>query len=224
MSWDPIWDDVFKGQAWGRYPEPELVRFVARNYYKVESRANIRFLELGCGPGCNLWLLAREGFSFTGIDGSPTAVAQSQERLDNECPGWRNFSEVTVGFFDTLPFDDETFDVVIDNEAISCNAINESKQAYNEAARVLKKGGKIFSRMFATETWGSGLGKAKDECTFYDIPEGPLFDRGACRFTPEELIPEIMSDFDLDPLDWLMRPLGKDRLLKEWVVTGTKSG
>lgn len=63
-----IWDMVFSNQEWGKYPSEDLIRFIARNFYKVENRKNVKILELGCGPGANIWYLAREGFSFCGVD------------------------------------------------------------------------------------------------------------------------------------------------------------
>src|SRR5438105_645758 len=87
-SWDPVWEDIFKSQPWGRYPGEDLIRFVARNFYKAPSRSSVRILEVGCGPGANLWYMAREGFSVFGIDGAPTALELARLRLDREVPGW----------------------------------------------------------------------------------------------------------------------------------------
>ena len=89
MSWDPVWENVFRSQAWGKYPGEDLIRFVARNFYGVPDRSAIRLLEVGCGPGANLWFMAREGFTVYGIDGSQTAIDQARARLDAECPGWK---------------------------------------------------------------------------------------------------------------------------------------
>ncbi len=51
----------------------ELVRFVSR-CEPIEVRGLRKFLDLGCGAGANLWMLAREGFDAYGIDSSPTAL------------------------------------------------------------------------------------------------------------------------------------------------------
>ena len=88
MTWDPVWENLFSSGNWGQYPGEDLIRFVARNFYAVADRSATRILEVGCGPGANLWFLAREGFAAHGIDGSPSAVAKSRSRLDRECPGW----------------------------------------------------------------------------------------------------------------------------------------
>ena len=89
MVWDPVWEEVFKKQSWGKYPTVDVIRFIARNFYHADNRKNIKLLELGCGPGANLWFMSREGFTIYGIDASTTAIAQAEERLNSECPGWQ---------------------------------------------------------------------------------------------------------------------------------------
>ncbi|HVE14009.1 MAG TPA: class I SAM-dependent methyltransferase, partial [Elusimicrobiota bacterium] len=84
MAWDPAWDDVFRAQPWGKYPPEEVVRFVARNFYKAPDRGAVRLLEIGCGPGANLWYAAREGFAVFGIDGSEPALEAARRRFAAE--------------------------------------------------------------------------------------------------------------------------------------------
>jgi len=88
MAWDPVWENVFRSQSWGKYPAEDFIRFIASNFYNVSDRKNVRILEVGCGPGANLWFMAREGFSVYGIDGSKHAIHLAKLRLDSECPGW----------------------------------------------------------------------------------------------------------------------------------------
>ena len=42
MSWDPVWENVFQNQSWGKYPSENLVRFVARNFYNKEALSLFR--------------------------------------------------------------------------------------------------------------------------------------------------------------------------------------
>ena len=89
MSWDPVWDDIYRTRAWGQYPGEDVIRFVQRQYGAAPDRGRVRLLEVGCGAGANLWFMAREGFVVHGVERSPTAVQLAQERLDRECAGWR---------------------------------------------------------------------------------------------------------------------------------------
>ena len=69
-TWHPVWERIFATrESWGKYPPEELIRFVAGNYYSASVRKDIRILEVGCGPGGGpSWFIAREGFSFSGIE------------------------------------------------------------------------------------------------------------------------------------------------------------
>src|SRR5271156_1950170 len=83
-TWDPIWEDIFCSKSWGRYPPEHIIRFIARTFSGVRDRSTIRLLEIGCGPGANIWFMAREGFSVCGIDGSATAIDRAKQRLASE--------------------------------------------------------------------------------------------------------------------------------------------
>ena len=55
-----------------RYPNEWLIQFLASRYFRFSEvdRKSIRVLEVGCGSGANLWVMAKEGFSTHGMDGS----------------------------------------------------------------------------------------------------------------------------------------------------------
>jgi len=100
-SWDPIWETVFKDHEWGKYPGENLIQFIARNFYKKE-RKKVNLLEIGCGPGANIWFIAREGFHVTGIDGSETAIVKAKARLQKE----NLDAQLFIGDISNLPFED----------------------------------------------------------------------------------------------------------------------
>src|SRR5258705_850256 len=79
-SFDPVWEEIFRAQEWGRYPDAYVVRFVARNFYARERRT-VRLLDVGSGPGASTWYMAREGFAVAAIDGSAAALARLEQRL-----------------------------------------------------------------------------------------------------------------------------------------------
>src|SRR6218665_938871 len=61
------WDEKFRSRSWGRYPPEDLVRFMGRRFRAADKGA-VKVLEVGCGPGANLWFMHREGFAVHGID------------------------------------------------------------------------------------------------------------------------------------------------------------
>ncbi|MFC6648215.1 class I SAM-dependent methyltransferase [Paenibacillus rhizoplanae] len=194
MAWDQTWEHVFKTQEWGKYPSEDLIRFVARNFYEAPSRNEIRILEVGCGTGANLWYVAREGFSVYGIDGSKTAVEKAKSRLNSEIPGWSG--ELLIGDIISLPYNDASFDAVIDNEAIATNSFENACEMYNEIYRVLKPKGKVYSRAFSEGSWGDGTGEHVGHNAW--IPnEGPLNNKGLSRFASKMDLEELWRSFKL---------------------------
>lgn len=186
MSWDPAWDEIFVSRPWGRYPPEELIRFVARHFYSAVPRREVKVLEIGCGPGANLWYLAREGFSACGIDGSPTAIRLAGERLAAE----GLIAELAVGELASLAerYQAATFDAVVEVVCLSCNRVTEVADILDQVQRVLKPGGRVFSMALAAGTWGDGLGEEVEPGTFIGIAEGPLVGAGLCHlFTFAEI-------------------------------------
>lgn len=222
MAWDPVWENVYRNQVWGQYPGEELIRFIARNFYRHDNRSAIKFLEVGCGPGANCWYLAREGFSFVGIDASTTAINCAWSRLDKECSGWHALSNLMVGDILQLPFPDATFDAVIDVEAIYCNDWQTSQSIYGEMARVLKPSGLMFSQTFAKGSWGDGTGVPAGRGAWL-CSEGPLAGKGFSRFTDLDEIPDLIRGFCVRDIELLTRSIGaRQNTIKEWIMVGEK--
>jgi len=220
MTWDPVWEEVFSQQAWGKYPGEDLIRFVARNFYNAKSRIDLKILEVGCGPGANLWYMAKEGFQVYGIDGSATAIKQAQSRLDSELPNWKG--QLVIGDISTLPFPNEYFDGVIDNGAVTCNSFENSSLIYSEMARVIKKQGKLYSRTIAKGSWGDETGEQVGYDT-YIVDEGPLLGKGLIRFLRYDDIEDLVKGFSLHEIQLLSREyMDVNKSVKEWVIIGQK--
>jgi SAM-dependent methyltransferase len=201
MTWDPVWETVYRTRAWGQYPGEDVIRFVKGNFANVENRAQVRLLEVGSGAGANLWFIAREGFNAHGIEGSETAVRLTQERLDRECPAWRDAGgDVRTGDFTRLPYPDGHFDAVLDVVAICYSGFEEARAVYRELARVTKAGGKIFSRTFARGCWGEGTGTQAGP-DYWACAAGPLQGLGATRFTGAEQVPALLQGWQVDRIE-----------------------
>ncbi|AWE06397.1 class I SAM-dependent methyltransferase [Lysinibacillus sp. 2017] len=220
MAWNEVWEEIFKEKEWGKYPPEELVRFVARNFYSAPNRRDIKILELGCGPGANVWYISREGFTVYGIEGSATAVKRANLRLNEEVIGWSG--EIIQGDFSQLPYEGDFFDAVIDNEAIYVNSFEDSKKIFSEVHRVLKPNGKVFSKTFATGSWGdqTGTNVGYNE---WIVAEGPLKGTGNCRFSSEEDIQELLLGFKLEGIEYQKVSYGNlEHEVKEWIVVAKK--
>lgn len=218
-AWDPVWEEIFSRRGWGKYPGEDLVRFVARNFYHVQERGEVKILEVGSGTGANLWFLAREGFPVFGIDGSATGVELTRARLDQEVPGWSGRLE--VGDILSLPFQRDEFHGAIDNQAISANSFKNAKRIYSELFRVLRPGGILYTRSFTTETTGFGTGQELGRNAF--LPSiGPLQGIGCVRFSSESCMRELLSPFDIVEFDRVSRGYGELDRVSEWSVVARK--
>lgn len=226
MTWDPVWERVFSSRDWGRYPGEDLIRFVARNFFAVTDRSATRILEVGSGPGANLWFLAREGFAAYGIDGSATAVEMSRCRLDSECAGWSGRpggGELVTGDIMRLPWPEAYFHAVIDSEAVYCNDFEESRRIYEEMHRVTRTGGKLFARTFACGTWGEGTGRQLGPRRFI-ADTGPLAGKGPSRFTALEEIPALLAPWRVREVNLVTRTVeSQAQIIREWIIEGDKA-
>jgi ubiquinone/menaquinone biosynthesis C-methylase UbiE len=222
MSWDTVWEKIYRSRKWGRYPPEELVRFVARHYYDVPERSKIRFLELGCGPGSGpSWFIAREGFALAGIDGSAAAIEQAKERFLAE--GLR--AQFVVGQLDSLPWPDGSFDCAVDVGSLQCNTEAETRAILREVNRVLKPGGRHFSIASRAGTWGDGAGSRLDATTLSSVSEGPFASMGKIRFATRESLDALYANFTDVALEHSTRSYENGtREISNWVLTCRKRG
>jgi len=219
--YDLVWERIFSSRSWGRYPAEDLIRFVAREAFSVGDRTKLTALELGCGPGANLWFLANEGIPFDAIDGSPSAVAQATARLNHEKPGWKG--RIEVGNFRRLPEDFRGYDFVLDSEAIYCNDFDESSKLIGDIQERLVGGGAFWSRTFAPGTWGVESGTCIGQ-DYWLANEGPLAGKGPARLTPLESVPQLYGS------SWASISVGEitrhdgnpQQLVREWIIVARK--
>lgn len=63
----------------------EFLRFMGGNFSGVEKakRRDIRILDVGCGSGANLWMIAHEGYEAYGLDLSVEALKLCKAMLDS---------------------------------------------------------------------------------------------------------------------------------------------
>jgi 2-polyprenyl-3-methyl-5-hydroxy-6-metoxy-1,4-benzoquinol methylase len=98
-----------------------------------------KVLDLGCGRGHLLRLLARRGFDIAGADSSPESVRAAQAALSPADPG-----RIRVGTLDAIPFDAGSFDLVVLIETIEHLRDDDLPQVIGEIRRVLKPDGALF--------------------------------------------------------------------------------
>jgi len=140
------YEEAYKNKgikAQRRYPNEELLRFLGVNFFdeSVKDRSDIKVLEVGCGSCANLWMIARENFDTYGLDLSEEALLLGKKMLDH----WQVEANLKQGNFLELPYEDNSFDVVVDVFSMNCVNHDNFLKAIKEVFRVLKKGGVFFS-------------------------------------------------------------------------------
>ena len=188
-SFNQEWELIHSTQEWGMYPAEQVIRFVARNYYK-SRREQIKILDFGCGAGAHTWYLAREGFDVYAFDGSESAIEKVRRRLLKE----HLKADLKVADALALDYQDHFFDAVVDSVCIYSNVFENIKAMYQEVYRMLKPGGKLFSSCFGNPTSGYGSGGGLETDTFVRLTEGVLAGRGTTHFFTNEALRQVLEE------------------------------
>jgi tellurite methyltransferase len=104
-------------------------------------------LDAGCGTGRNLLYLLQSGAQVFGIDQNPEAIARLRNLADSfpQVSAEQNFQ---VGSVEQLPFESETFDLVISSAVLHFAENQDHFEAMlNSMWEVLKPGGYFFCRL-----------------------------------------------------------------------------
>jgi SAM-dependent methyltransferase len=102
--------------------------------------AGLRILEVACGRGGFVRQLAKAGARVTGCDFSSAALRAASTKLF--APDNPPFAVLIQGDAQTLPFADNSFDVVVSCETIE--HLPQVQAAISEMYRVTRPGGRLF--------------------------------------------------------------------------------
>jgi SAM-dependent methyltransferase len=199
QAWHPVWEqDVYsQGRQLNLYPYHAVVSFLFRRFGSAPDRADVRILELGCGAGNNLWCAAREGFQVAGIDGSSSAIVFARRRFEGDGLA----GDLRVGSFTELPWEDASFDAVIDRAALACARRACIAQGLDESVRVLKPGGRLLSVIYSDEHPGRAFGRHLGDNTYDHFAGGYFQGLGMAHFcTRAEVEALYGTRFDITSL------------------------
>jgi SAM-dependent methyltransferase len=123
--WGPLWGA--RPRDWAISEEQHVPSYEAA-LARVALDAGHHVLDVGCGLGVFLGLVARRGAEPHGIDASEALIAFARERLPA--------ADLRVGDMEALPYEDDTFDLV--TGFTSFFFANDVVAALREAGRVAK--------------------------------------------------------------------------------------
>ena len=137
---------------------------------RLDLKGDERLLDVGCGRGAVLLMAARRlpRGRAVGVDvwsaKDQSGNAERVTRRNADLEGVAERVELHSADMRDLPFDDGSFDVVVSSLAIhNVSGAGERARALREAARVLKKDGKLaiadirYTRAYASELEACGL-------------------------------------------------------------------
>ena len=135
--WGPLWGA--RPDDWAISEEQHVPSYEAA-LERVALDRGQRVLDVGCGVGVFLGLVAERGAEPYGIDASEALIALARERLPE--------ADLRVGDMESLPYGDDTFDLV--TGFTSFFFANDMVAALREAGRVAKPGSSVV-----IQVWGA---------------------------------------------------------------------
>jgi SAM-dependent methyltransferase len=134
--WGPLWGA--RPSDWALSEDQQIPTYEAA-LARVELRPGQLALDVGCGVGAFLRLVADRGARPFGLDASEALLELARKRL----PG----ADLRVGDMEALPYEDSTFDLVTGFNAFFF--ANDIVAALREAGRVAKAGAPVV-----IQVWG----------------------------------------------------------------------
>ena len=158
-------------------------RFLHKALVELTDSAPLgNLLDIGCGQGRLLKLLASRAHRVVGVDIDPEARRLARAEL--LLAGLENCS-LRQGDMYSLPFDDEAFDTVILDDVLA--DADEPAAALEEARRLLKSGGRL---LMLASTDGHAAAQLKGDFADWAGATG-------MRLAPPRSIPEANPDWVL---------------------------
>jgi len=114
-----------------------LARYLHARRVAAASHRKLRILDAACGTGYGTYLMSREGHDCTGIDLDAGAVTFSISRYA------RSNCNFLCGDVTDLPFEDNSFDMVITFETLEHLARHQQPVFLAEIKRVLRPDGRV---------------------------------------------------------------------------------
>lgn len=156
---------------------------------------NKKILDIGCGDGKDLMILSKKSNQIFGIDPSIEFLKKAQKNNPSGV-----FKEA-IG--ENIPFDDETFDVVVSKWAIQTST--DVPSVLSEMARVIKKDGTLvflskhplLQFLQKIRDYGHGVDYYKQQITTSKIYSGTITLKEPSHTIGEYFNAEFLKNFEI---------------------------
>lgn len=117
----------------------------------IGFHTGLKVLDAGCGIGRNSVYLAQKGCEVHAVDFSEIAL-KTLDELASQAGVRENIKPYNWALEESFPFENNSFDLVLDSYVFCHFTDNNLKQYYrDELHRVTKSGGVVFSSLFSVE-------------------------------------------------------------------------
>ena len=161
QTWDDLWRDDKSWELWIK-PEKGLLALMPT----LKGERVRRALDLGCGLGRHVIVLAAEGFETYAIDSSESAIEHCRTWLKTE----ELRANVQYGDMKVLPYPDGFFDFVLSWNVIYHTTRRGMIEILAEIERVLRVDGLLYLTLNSTHNTHCGVGRKVEPNTF-DNPD-----------------------------------------------------
>jgi ubiquinone/menaquinone biosynthesis C-methylase UbiE len=179
----------------------------------AELRAGVKILDVSSGRGTQSIFYAKEfGAEVAGIDISGEMVQTATSNAEKAGLGHR--VRFMIGDSQSLPFDDDTFDVVINECAVGIP--DDSQKVLDEMVRVAKPGGRI---LIHESTWRMQLSKEEKEEFAERYGTTPLELGEWLHMLESAGVKNIVYEFEQWSKPEMFWKIRRDRDVRHWFFT-----
>lgn len=171
-----------------RVPDAAIDSFAGVGYHfdLADLKEGDDVLDLGCGSGTDAFVASLhvgETGNVTGLDMTDEQLSKARQLRDEA--GFENVS-FEQGYIEDLPFEDESFDVVVSNGVVNLSA--EKDRVFAEVRRVLRPDGRLALSDISSEQrlsegikadaelWAACIGGAEQVDDYTTMIETPGFE------------------------------------------------
>jgi len=191
-----FWEKEYQaGRSLHRWPDESLISFAIKTL-RSDGRAR-RILDVACGSGRHVMMLAQLGFDVTGVE--PSATAREFANRWIELEDRSETARVLDGDARALDFADGTFDVVVAwNFWNNLESGAELHTALGEMRRVLRPGGRLVCTLTSPDDCNYANSRPVDGENVREIVSGG-YTGLKMRFWTEEQARAFLAEGGFEP-------------------------